>query len=233
MDPILKMIYDNIPATDLALSFSGGLDSSLLAVLARMKGANVTLYTLSLHPQSEDLVYSRRFAKDLGFELVEVTGNMKELMKAWLKITDRVRAEVMVGIELIVSKVKEPVVMFGTGSEEIFAGYDRHYQVDNIKQTLIYEFEMIKNREVKYTELVCNKYGKLASLPFYDRHILEYVINNYDDKEILEDRQRKKGILRKAASHLLPSYIIDRPKKALQYGSKINKLLSKFSLDSQ
>ncbi len=233
MHPILKIIYNNIPVTNLAISFSGGLDSSILAVLARMKGAQVTLYTLSLHPESEDLKYSKMFAQDLGFKLVEINGELEGLMKKWLNITDRVRAEVMVGIELIVSKVQENTIMFGTGSEEIFAGYDRHYKSDNIKYTLISEFEMIRDREVKFIEMVCQAYNKKAVLPFYDKALLEYVINNYDDRSILQDTKRKKGILRSIAIDILPDYIINRPKKALQYGSKINKLVSKIFSNSQ
>lgn len=228
MNTILKMISRNIPeGEDIAISFSGGLDSSLLAVLARMKGNRVRLYTLSLDQRARDLEYSRRFAKDMGFELIEVSGDLDGIFMKWLERVDRVRAEVMAGIEIVVSKVKERYVMFGSGSEEIFAGYDRYYRVRELKDVLREEFQKVGEREIEYTKQVAIQYNKTALFPFYDRELFEYVMSNYSEEELLKDKVKKKWVLREACRGILPEYILDRPKQALQYGSKINRIVTK------
>lgn len=228
MNTILKMISRNIPeGEDIAISFSGGLDSSLLAVLARMKGNRVRLYTLSLDQRARDLEYSRRFAKDMGFELIEVSGDLDGIFMKWLERVDRVRAEVMAGIEIVVSKVKERYVMFGSGSEEIFAGYDRYYRVRELKDVLREEFQKVGEREIEYTKQVAIQYNKTALFPFYDRELFEYVMSNYSEEELLNDKVKKKWVLREACRGILPEYILDRPKQALQYGSKINRIVTK------
>lgn len=228
MNNILKMIYDNIPTSQpLAISFSGGIDSSILAILAKMKNNKIKLYTLALDEKAEDLKYSRRFAQDIGLELEEVKGEIKDIFYKWIKITDRVKAEVMAGVELIVRATKEEIILFGSGSEEIFAGYDRHFKALDLKATLKEEFKELANKEIKYIKELCESLNKKAIFPFYNNELFEYVINNYSSEQIIKDKERKKAILREAAKEILPDYIINRPKKALQYGSKINKLISK------
>ncbi|MCS7122701.1 MAG: asparagine synthase C-terminal domain-containing protein [Candidatus Micrarchaeota archaeon] len=235
MNTILNIIFKNIPeGKDLAISFSGGLDSSLLAVLARMKNNRVRLYTLSLDTRSRDLEYSRRFAREMGFELVEVSGDLIEIFMRWSGKIDRVKAEVIAGIELVVSKVQEKYIMFGSGSEEIFAGYDRHYRSNDLKSLLRDEFNRLGDMEIKYIGLIASEYNKEALFPIYDRELFEYVMNNYSEEELLRDRDRKKWVLRQACLDILPEYILNRPKQALQYGSRINRIVSRlFSSNPQ
>ncbi|MEM2380182.1 MAG: asparagine synthase C-terminal domain-containing protein [Candidatus Anstonellales archaeon] len=236
MNTILNLITRNIPKNkELAIAFSGGIDSSLLSILSRMNGNRVTLYTLALHPNSTDLEYSRRFSLDLGFDLVEVKADDTAILfDKWNRLIGRVKAEVMVGAEIVIRAVREKIILFGSGSEEIFAGYDRHLKSENLKNLLREEFEQLEHNEIKYIRSVANQYGKEALFPFYDRELFDYVMMNYSEEDLLRDRIRKKWVLRDAAKELLPNYILDRPKKALQYGSGINRIISKYlSSDSQ
>jgi len=219
---IIEIIKKSIPDNP-AIAFSGGLDSSLLAFLSK----NPTLYTLNII-DSQDLKWARYIAKKYNFELIEIKIDKNELIdiyKEYRKLYNPVKSQVYAPTELLIKYIDRKEIVFGSGSEEVFAGYDRYYKASNYLEMLRKEF--YEGYDIKVISNIAQKYGKKAIFPFYNSELFEYVMQNYS-KELLKDPIRKKGVLRDAARGILPSEILDRPKKALQYGSGASKILKNF-----
>ena len=119
---------------------SGGLDSSLLSVLAAQHTSNIHAYTVSFRPQDQrfeampdDLVHARRVAADHGMTLheVQVAPDVSDLLPDMVRILDEpIGDAAAVNAYLICSAAREAgvkVLLSGMGADELFAGYRKHY----------------------------------------------------------------------------------------------------------
>jgi asparagine synthase (glutamine-hydrolysing) len=130
---IIEIIKKSIPDSP-AIAFSGGLDSSLLAFLSK----NPTLYTLNII-DSQDLKWARYIAKKYNFELIEIKIDKNELIdvyKEYRKLYNPVKSQVYAPTELLIKYIDRKEIVFGSGSEEVFAGYDRYYKASNYLEML-------------------------------------------------------------------------------------------------
>ncbi|NPA22570.1 MAG: asparagine synthase [Candidatus Micrarchaeota archaeon] len=234
-NPIIRIVKENIDrieAPEVAISFSGGIDSTLLAVLAR-QSKKVTLYTINFEERGEDIHYARKAAQELGLPLVEVKITREELEKNFPKALelakgDVVKAHVLAPLIKLVKEVKEKDLLFGAGTEELFMGYDRHYSFpkEELKQRLKEEFEALERNEIRALRELCESEGKRAHFPYYDKRLLEYV-HSFPEEVIAKDKERKKHLLRESAKGIVPEFVRTRKKKALQYGTKVVEVFRK------
>ncbi len=217
------------------IAFSGGLDSSTIAKIAS-KSCEVELLSVGMEG-SDDLIYSRLVANELGLRLNEQVFSREEIIEYYHKAEeivhgDFLKIEIMAPIYAVcelAKKKKLEVVLFGSGAEELFVGYERYYtywnEGKNLDKILKEEFETLKHRDIGMIKKVAGKIGVEARFPFYNKGIAREVF------EIplalrMEDRELKKGLLREAAHFLgVPEIAVKRKKKALQYGSGVHKVL--------
>ncbi|MEO7980306.1 MAG: asparagine synthase (glutamine-hydrolyzing) [Sporichthyaceae bacterium] len=119
---------------------SGGLDSSLLSVLAAEHTSNIHAYTVSFRPQDkrfeampDDLVHARRVAADHGMTLheVQVAPDVSDLLPDMVRILDEpIGDAAAINAYLICAAAREAgvkVLLSGMGADELFAGYRKHY----------------------------------------------------------------------------------------------------------
>jgi len=231
---------------NVGICFSGGLDSSYIASVCKKVKANFTCYTVGFrdgqfrHP--EDISYAGEVAKHLRLsddEFKHKIFTIKEIepiiRKATMILNDatksygvKVNNVVNVGVGSVevaahsISK-HEKVFFSGLGSEEIFAGYERHklnptneecfdgllkmYQRDLLRDTAI-------PRALKFS----------FTTPFLDEDLIRYSMKIPVKYKI--NSSGTKMILRKAAQEYLGKYS-ERPKKAAQYGSNFDKGIEK------
>ena len=119
---------------------SGGLDSSLITVLAaRELGAELRCYTSTydladnkLDQTNLDIPYARTLAKKLGLQLDEIvlSPNVAELLPRLIYHLDEPIADpAAIGCFLISEKASSDgtkVLLSGQGADELFAGYPRY-----------------------------------------------------------------------------------------------------------
>lgn len=222
----------------IGIAFSGGIDSTLIAKIAK---AHSKVYLFCVGTQeSQDLYYAEKVSAELGLELKKsVLGGPKiiEIYEKCQKITpgDLLKVELMVPVYEVATMAKEEglgVVLFGSGSEELFVGYDRYYtyltEGKDLDLILKEEFRTLKDRDIGMVKKVCYKLGIEARFPFYNRELADLVFS-VPLSERIADKELKKGVLREAAKLLgAPKTAIERRKKAMQYGSGVHKVLLKF-----
>jgi len=242
-----EAIKERIEGVDsVGICFSGGLDSSYIAAICKKFKANFTCYTVGFqdgqfrHP--EDISYAEEVAKHLKLsddEFKHKIFTIKEIepiiRKATIILTDatkhygiKVNNVVNVGVgsvEVAAHSISKHEKLFfsGLGSEEIFAGYERHklnptndecfdgllkmYQRDLLRDTAI-------PRTLKFS----------FTTPFLDEELMKYSMKIPVKFKI--NSLGTKLILRKAGVEYLGKYS-QRPKKAAQYGSNFDKAIEK------
>lgn len=79
LDSAFDSICDRIAGRDVWVTLSGGLDSSLVAVLAKERVANLRAITFHVGDNDDDLLAARRVADELGLPLSEIRIEPNEL----------------------------------------------------------------------------------------------------------------------------------------------------------
>ncbi|MDO8481043.1 MAG: diphthine--ammonia ligase, partial [Nanoarchaeota archaeon] len=120
------------------------------------------------------------------------------------------------------------VLFSGLGSEELFAGYDRHKKSSDVNKECLSGLLKIYERDLYRDDVLTMNNMIELRLPFLDRKLVAKALTISPDQKI--QGIRNKIILREAARELgIPEEFAERPKKAAQYGSKFDRALEKLS----
>lgn len=222
-----------------AVSFSGGLDSTTIATVAK-KNADVELFSCGCE-KSQDLEYAEKVAKALDLSWNKVLLDEQKAMDSYGTIhsflpLDFLKLEILVPVYCAAeaaAKKGHSVMLFGAAAEELFVGYDRYYRYyeegKDLDLLLKTEFKTLPQREIAWVKKICRKFDIEARFPLYNNEIAKLVFS-VPVEDRMEDKELKKGILREAAKLLnVPSIAVKRKKKAMQYGSGVHKMLLKHS----
>jgi asparagine synthase (glutamine-hydrolysing) len=141
-DATRRQLVSDVPV---GVLLSGGLDSSLVTVLAaRAIGANLRCYTIT-YPGSENVLdnfaddtpYARQIARQLGIDLVELEIK-SEMASMWPRLIyhlDEPIADPAAIASYLISRTARDhgteVLLSGQGGDELFGGYVR-YQVMSV-----------------------------------------------------------------------------------------------------
>ncbi|MBQ9160629.1 MAG: asparagine synthetase B [Methanobrevibacter sp.] len=230
--------------SEIGVIFSGGLDSSYLALLLKEISENIPLkiklYAVGAKDSKdvEAAIYASKFL-NLELEICEVTEELirESLPQVVKAIGDDNLMKVGVGLTTyfateMVARDGIKVAISGQGADELFGGYKR-YLKSFVEGTLNYDLrEDMSNMYHVNLERddACSMLNSVElRLPFLDKKLVELVLNIPDNKKIvsMHDDMRK-SILRKIAFEDGLNYdIAYRPKKAAQYGTGIDKILRK------
>ena len=230
--------------SEIGVIFSGGLDSSYIALLLKEISENIPLkiklYAVGAEGSKnvEAAKYASKFL-NIDLEICEVTEeSVREVLPHLVKaIGDDNLMKVGVGLTTyfatkMVAEDGIKVAFSGQGADELFGGYKRYVRAF-IDGTLNYELrnDMSNMYHVNLErDDACSMLNSVElRLPFLDKTLVELVLNIPDNKKIvsMHDDMRK-SILRKLAFEEGLDYeIAYRPKKAAQYGTGIDKILRK------
>ena len=230
--------------SDVGVIFSGGIDSSYLALLlseiSQNVPLNITLYAVGAEGSKdvEAAIYASKFL-NLDLKIFEVTEDAvrRALPDVVSAIGDDNLMKVGVGLTTyfatkMVAEDGIKVAISGQGADELFGGYKRYLE-SFVNGTLNYDLR-VDMSNMYHVNLerddACSMLNSVElRLPFLDKKLVELVLNIQDNKKIvsMHDDMRK-SILRKIAFEEGLNYeIAYRPKKAAQYGTGIDKILRK------
>ena len=229
---------------EIGVIFSGGVDSSYLALLLKEISDNiplkVTLYAVGIEG-SRDVEAAIKASKsiNLPLKICEVTEEMirESLPQVVKAIGDDNLMKVGVGLTTyfatgMAARDGIKVAISGQGADELFGGYKR-YLKSFVEGNLNFELrEDISNMYHVNLERddACSMLNSVElRLPFLDEKLVELVLNIPDNKKIvsMHDDMRKSFLRKLAFEEGLDYEIAYRPKKAAQYGTGIDKILRK------
>jgi asparagine synthase (glutamine-hydrolysing) len=145
VEELRRVLEDSVTAhlvADVPVStfLSGGLDSSLLTVLAARQNRDIDCYTISFRPEDrrleampDDLAYARKLAAQHGIRLheVEIAPDVADLLPRMVHTLDEpIGDAAAINAYLICRAAREAgvkVLLSGMGADELFGGYRKHY----------------------------------------------------------------------------------------------------------
>ena len=212
--------------------FSGGVDSSLIAFVCKQLKCNFTCYTVGIEG-SDDIAWAQKAAQEYNFNFkykILTLDEFEIVLKETIKIlndSDIVKAgvgSVLYSAGKLAISDGSNVLFGGLGSEEIFAGYQRHEGAlgNNNFEALHKEcWSGLKNmwqRDLTRDFAIAKKLGLDLRTPFLDKDLIKAAMNIHPMYKM--DKINKKIILREAAEFLgLKREFAWRKKQAAQYGS--------------
>jgi asparagine synthase (glutamine-hydrolysing) len=239
-----KLLVDAIKkraSGKIGLLFSGGVDSSVIALILQKLGLKFKCYTAALESplrkEAEDLHYSRKTAELLGLDLNIIKIKEENVEKYIKKIIPVIETSnvVNVGVALPVFAACEQakkdgctVIFSGLGSEEIFAGYERHKLSKDINKECLAGLLYLYKKDTFRDYSIAKHFNLKLCVPFLDLALVEYALR-IPAKYKIQD-EKTKIILRETALELgLDKEIAMRKKRAAQYGSNFHKALKKLA----
>ncbi|MFH1669525.1 MAG: diphthine--ammonia ligase [Candidatus Woesearchaeota archaeon] len=231
----VNAVSKRIPDEKFGILFSGGIDSTLLAKVCKDLGVDFTCYTAALESdvEAEDLKEAKRAAAEMGLKLKFKTlklGEVEEYLKKLVPlIEDNNVVKVGVGLTFYVAcelakKDGVRVIFSGLGSEDLFAGYERHKKSSNVNNECVSGLLKMYERDLYRDDVITMDHNIELRVPFLDKRLAEYSLR-IPAKYKLDAVQNKK-IIREVAENLgVPREFAQRKKRAAQYGSRFDKAI--------
>lgn len=229
-------VKDSLPEKQVAVAFSGGVDSTLLAVICRDLGKRITLITVGF-PGSHDVSFSKQIAEKLGLEqeIVELGRNFpKDLAHVLKTVTcgNTSHIENCIAYYYIAQAARKrglSVVASANGCDELFCGYNGYRAACEKGESAVMELmdSKLENERILVQEIsaVASEFSVEVRQPFLSEKFAEFAKKIPVDQKIRgPDDMARKHVLREAALLIgVPEESARKPKKALQYGSLIHK----------
>jgi asparagine synthase (glutamine-hydrolysing) len=230
---------------EVAVAFSGGLDSSIIASLAKDSGVDVHLVHVSLKNQPET-EQAKEAAEKLGLPIHVYTYGEEDVEKVLPKVLwlieepDPIKASIGIPFYWTAEKTAKmgfKVMLAGQGADELFGGYQRYvhdylaYGGEKLRETLFNDVLKMHETNFERDFKICTFHNVELRLPFATYQIAEFATELPLELKIeMKDDGLRKLVLRRVAENLgLPQFIVKKPKKAVQYATGINKTLKKLA----
>ena len=234
INAVRKRSYPNM-----GLLFSGGIDSLLIAEILRFLDKPVTLYTAGLE-DAPDIQYASKIADMLGYRLrirLIDDDELEDLVrKVIYAIEDPNPVHVTIGIPIFAAsqlarKDGIRVLLSGQGADELFGGYARYLKIQDkslLEKTLLNDLLNTYKNNLDRDDHCTMANSIEVRYPYLDKDVIKTAISIPIEFKIRNST--RKVILRKIGLELgLPKDIVDRPKKAIQYGSRVTGMLKKMA----
>jgi asparagine synthase (glutamine-hydrolysing) len=239
---LLKSTMERVSDLEkIAVAFSGGLDSSVIAVLAKSCAKNVTLITVGLEGTPE-LRHAEATAEALelplriqAFTMADVENALKKVL--WL-IEESDVMKVGVAIPLfwaaqIASKIGSPVLLAGQGADELFGGYHKYLNkyaqggVEEVQKAMFHDLAYSYETNFQRDNPICAFHKVELRLPFIDREVVRFALSLSVNLKITsaEDNLRKRVLRHVAQNMNIPLFISEKIKKAVQYTTGVDRAI--------
>ncbi|WP_414836871.1 diphthine--ammonia ligase [Candidatus Nanohalococcus occultus] len=252
----VEAVEKRVPDTDLALLFSGGVDSTMVAAALQELDIDFTCYTSGIQHGNvnapRDMEWAKKVAEEMDLELESYEASLEEVETELPKITDWISSTSVVknGVALpfhlalrrnssgVSGATEDPgsstcgdekVVMTGLGSEQLYAGYHRHQGYLN-KECLSGLRSLFEN-DLYRDGVVSFRNGYELRAPFLDHELIEHALTLPEEFKVKDEY--RKYVVRLAAEKLgVPEEVAWRGKTAAQYGSNFDKAISRLAKDN-
>ncbi len=221
-------VHSRVPKGKCALLLSGGVDSTLVATLAREVSSNLTAYVLH-RPGSPDLPFARELCRKFDLSLVEVPAFTKEEIST--RVTETVRileawewhvVNHAVPMLPLVERIRSDghkIVLSGEGADELFCGYEN--SVDETEVADILAMRITRLAGLHRTN--CQRLDRMfmaatieSRVPFLDRKLVEFA-TGLGPEWLFRDGANK-WIIRRFVERLVGPHFAWRKKLSLAKG---------------
>lgn len=234
---VVKRLMSDVP---LGAFLSGGLDSSIIAAIAKKHMGELHTFSVGLEG-SPDLAAARHVSKYLDtihheyvFTQDEVRTALPEIMYALESFDqDLVRSVIPTHFTARLAAEHVKVILTGEGADELFAGYTyyKDYQdMDALQRELHRSIGAMHNVNLQRVDRITMLHSIEGRVPFLDTTMIDLAMRIPADLKLRahKDGEPKveKWILRQAFSDMLPHEIVWRDKAQFDEGSGTTDMLN-------
>lgn len=203
------------------VALSGGVDSALVAALARGECAVVGV------DGSSDLKRAREVADALDLQLEEALidpGRIEVALAAVLPVipspnpVDASIAATLYFVAEWASLHGHERILAGQGADELFGGYARYLETTTLAADLERDFLGLP-LQLARDQAVAGLFGVRFSLPYLDVRVVRAAMAIPPEEKVKEGVRKRP--LREVAAMKMPNEVAYREKKAMQYGSGV------------
>lgn len=226
---VAKRLMSDVP---LGAFLSGGLDSSIIAALARQHMDELHTFSVGVEG-SRDIEAARRVARHIDSIHHEYLYTPQEVMARLPEIIyhlesfdqDLVRSAIPCYFCARLASDYVKVILTGEGADELFAGYTYYKDIHNpaaLHQELRRSVTALHNINLQRVDRLTMCHGIEGRVPFLDTALIELAQTIPPELKLFEDGSGpriEKWILRKACEDLLPAEIVWRDKEQFDEGS--------------
>ncbi len=231
-EELLSRIRDSISsliegAGAVAVAYSGGLDSSIVAALAK-EITNVRCYACAMEG-SYDATNALAFASQDHVELKMSTLDRAQFRSLIVETAlilgthDPVEVSYVAPIIQVLGSCDEETLLTGAGADELFGGYSKYTHCRDPTEAMKQDLQKMRD-ELRLIQSAAHALGKTVRTPFVSDRIIEFSDSLPIERKI-DDKARKKVLREVAALIGLPAE--KREKKAAQYSSGILKAMER------
>ena len=224
-----------------AVAFSGGIDSGLIASIAKSTGLEVELFTVSL-PDQPELAHAVEVGSELTLphrvKQLTITDVEESVKTVLCHIEEANPMKLAVAIPMyfaaaLAHREGFKVMISGQGCDEAFGGYRRFLAIlDRGGGGALQKAMVESSREAYQINYQRDEQVSLPRhidlrLPFADLKVVEYAVSLPTELKIVspQDDLRKRVLRRLGQMINLPKSVVERPKKAIQYATGIERAL--------
>lgn len=225
--------------TDLTVGvvLSGGLDSSYVLATALQHHSDCVAFTIGT-PDSEDVTTARRLAAHFGVPHEVLTVEPHELR--WRDVReaiasseltefgDVINATISNRLYDAVHRAGIKVVLCGDGADELFGGYAMYRDTDEAARQRLFAHKLanLGRTELQRVDRASMGHGVEARVPFLDIDLVELAMRVPPQLKVRDGVE--KWVLRRAATGLLPDYVLHRRKLPLSHASGLHERVRLF-----
>ncbi len=224
-----KRLMSDVP---LGAFLSGGLDSSIIAALARQHLDELHTFSVGIEG-SRDLEAARVVSRHLDTVHHEYIFTMDEIRESVPEIIyylesydqDLVRSAIPCFFTSRLAAQHVKVILTGEGADELFAGYTYYKDVtdlDELHRELRRSVCSLHNVNLQRVDRLTMAHSLEGRVPFLDTELIDVAQRVPPHLKLYRDEQGQlieKWILRKACEDLLPREIVWRDKEQFDEGS--------------
>lgn len=233
---VVKRLMSDVPV---GVLLSGGLDSSLVAALARRHMGRLRTYAVGVEG-APDLSAARHVARVLGAEHSECVYSLREVERHLERVIYHlesydaalVRSAVPCYFvsELAAEEVK--VVLTGEGADELFAGYSYMRRIADpaeLHRECVRLLGGLHAMNLQRVDRMTMAHGLEGRVPFLDVDFVDYAMRLDPAYKVQNEGVAEKRVLRRAAERVLPREIAHRPKLEFSQGTSNEGLLGAYA----
>lgn len=236
---IFSSVMKRVEGRDrVGIIYSGGIDSVLIAAIAKSAPCKMTCYTSGFE-NSPDLLAACDSAGDLGIDLrvhklseAGIESELERIMSA-IESTDHLQVDVAIPIYFAVREAKKDgvrVMLTGQGADEIFAGYDWYPEIfkeggdDKLNQSLWNDIGNLYKDTLEREDKIAMYHSIELRVPYLDPEVIGAAMSIPGSLKIKDNHV--KYLHRKLAQQIgVPHHLAWRKKEAAQYGSNVHENL--------
>jgi asparagine synthase (glutamine-hydrolysing) len=240
-----EAVHKRLVADDevnVGVALSGGLDSSIVAALAREQRSNLDSFVVGM-PNSEDIPASQQVAEFLGTRHHVYVYTFEEMVQALPEViyhlesfdAPLIRSSLPNYFLARLASEHVKVILTGEGADELFAGYEYLRPVSNpgrLHRELWRITCGLHNTNLQRADRMSMAFGLEARVPFLDDQVVDLAFNLPPQWKLHEPEWPEKELLRRATVDLLPANIVKRPKQKFSDGAGSISLLADYANSS-